>query len=74
MIGQEKAVRLLKALADKSRLQIVECIQGSISNPGKIARSLDRHRATVEKPSLRPAKSWNRRESSVAYKPRPFVN
>jgi DNA-binding transcriptional ArsR family regulator len=49
MSGQEKTERLLKALGDRSRLQIVECIQGGISNPGKIARSLDRHRSTVEK-------------------------
>lgn len=49
MSGQEKTERLLKALGDKSRLQIVECIQGGVSNPGKIARSLDRHRSTVEK-------------------------
>jgi DNA-binding transcriptional ArsR family regulator len=49
MIGQEKTERLLKALGDKSRLQIVECIQRGVSNPGKIARSLDRHRSTVEK-------------------------
>lgn len=49
MSGQEKTERLLKALGDKSRLQIVECIQKGISNPGKIARSLDRHRSTVEK-------------------------
>lgn len=49
MSGLEKTERLLKALGDKSRLQIVECIQGGISNPGKIARRLDRHRSTVEK-------------------------
>jgi DNA-binding transcriptional ArsR family regulator len=49
MSGQEKMERLLKALGDKSRLQIVECIQRGISNPGKMARSLDRHRSTIEK-------------------------
>jgi DNA-binding transcriptional ArsR family regulator len=49
MNSQEKTERLLKALGDKSRLQIVECIQRGVSNPGKIARSLDRHRSTVEK-------------------------
>lgn len=49
MNGQEKTERLLKALGDKSRLQILECIQGGVSNPGKMAHSLDRHRSTVEK-------------------------
>jgi DNA-binding transcriptional ArsR family regulator len=49
MSDQEKTERLLKALGNKSRLQIVECIQKGTANPGKIARSLDRHRATVEK-------------------------
>jgi DNA-binding transcriptional ArsR family regulator len=49
MSGQEKTEKLLKALGDRSRLQIMECIQGGISNPGKIARNLNRHRSTVEK-------------------------
>jgi DNA-binding transcriptional ArsR family regulator len=49
MNSQEKTERLLKALGDKSRLQILECIQGDISNPGKIARNLNRHRSTIEK-------------------------
>jgi DNA-binding transcriptional ArsR family regulator len=49
MSEQEKTEKLLKALGNKSRLQIVECIQRGIKNPGKIARSLDRHRSTVEK-------------------------
>jgi DNA-binding transcriptional ArsR family regulator len=49
MSSQEKTERLLKALGDKSRLQIMECIQRGVSNPGKIARSLDRHRSTIEK-------------------------
>jgi DNA-binding transcriptional ArsR family regulator len=49
MSGLEKTERLLKALGDKSRLQIVECIQEGTNNPGKIARRLDRHRSTVEK-------------------------
>jgi DNA-binding transcriptional ArsR family regulator len=40
---------LEKALADRSRLQILECIQKDVSNPGDIARKLDRHRSTVEK-------------------------
>jgi DNA-binding transcriptional ArsR family regulator len=49
MNDQEKMESLLKALGDKSRLEILECIERGISNPGKIARNLDRHRATVEK-------------------------
>jgi len=49
MNDKEKIESLLKALGDKSRLQILESIQGGIGNPGKIARNLDRHRATVEK-------------------------
>jgi DNA-binding transcriptional ArsR family regulator len=49
MIDHEKTERLLKALADKSRLQILECIQNQVANPGEIAKKLDRHRSTVEK-------------------------
>lgn len=49
MSEQEKVVNLLKALADKSRLQILECIQKGTSNPGEIAKKLNRHRSTVEK-------------------------
>ena len=49
MNSQEKTERLLKALGDKSRLQILECIQGDLSNPGKIALNLNRHRSTIEK-------------------------
>lgn len=41
--------RILKALASKSRLQILECIQKGVSNPGEIARELRRHRSTIEK-------------------------
>jgi DNA-binding transcriptional ArsR family regulator len=41
--------KILKALADTSRLQILECIENGVSNPGEIARKLDRHRSTVEK-------------------------
>jgi len=39
----------LKALASKSRLQILECIQKGVSNPGQMARELKRHRSTIEK-------------------------
>jgi DNA-binding transcriptional ArsR family regulator len=45
----EKEARILKALSDKTRLQILECIQNGISNPGEISRELKRHRATIEK-------------------------
>jgi len=49
MSNYEKTERLLKALADKSRLQILDCIQQGVSNPGEISKKLDRHRSTVEK-------------------------
>ncbi len=49
MEGFEKTERLLKALADRSRLEILDCIERGVSNPGEIARKLDRHRSTVEK-------------------------
>jgi DNA-binding transcriptional ArsR family regulator len=45
----EKTSRLLKAFVDVGRLQILECIQRGISNPGEISRELNRHRSTVEK-------------------------
>jgi DNA-binding transcriptional ArsR family regulator len=45
----EKTEKILKALADKSRLQILDCIRNGKSNPGEIARKLNRHRSTVEK-------------------------
>ena len=47
--GYERTERILKALASKSRLQILECIQRGVSNPGEIARKLKRHRSTIEK-------------------------
>lgn len=47
--GHIKTERILKALASKSRLQILDCIQKGISNPGEIARKLGRHRSTIEK-------------------------
>jgi DNA-binding transcriptional ArsR family regulator len=49
MSDYEKIEHLLKALADKSRLQILELIQDDVSNPGDIARKLQRHRSTIEK-------------------------
>jgi DNA-binding transcriptional ArsR family regulator len=45
----EKMEDLLKAMGDKSRLQILECIQQGINNPGKVSRNLNRHRSTIEK-------------------------
>ena len=39
----------MRALASKSRLQILECIQKGVSNPGQMARELKRHRSTIEK-------------------------
>jgi DNA-binding transcriptional ArsR family regulator len=49
MIDYEKTERFLKALADESRLQILECITNDVANPGEIAKRLNRHRSTVEK-------------------------
>lgn len=49
MSDYEKTEKTLKALADKSRLQILDCVQKGISNPGDIAKKLDRHRSTIEK-------------------------
>jgi DNA-binding transcriptional ArsR family regulator len=49
MNDQEKAEGLLKALSDRSRQQILECIQRGVNNPGQIARNLNRHRSTIEK-------------------------
>ena len=40
---------VLKALASKARLEILECIQKGMSNPGEIAAKLSRHRSTIEK-------------------------
>ena len=49
MSNYEKTERILKALADKSRLQILDCIEKGVSNPGEVANELNRHRSTVEK-------------------------
>ncbi|NWG10273.1 winged helix-turn-helix transcriptional regulator [Candidatus Bathyarchaeota archaeon] len=49
MSDYNKREKLLKALAEKSRLQILDCIQKGIANPGNIAKKLDRNRSTVEK-------------------------
>jgi DNA-binding transcriptional ArsR family regulator len=40
---------VLKALASKARLEILECIQKGMSNPGEMAGKLSRHRSTIEK-------------------------
>ncbi|WXG43719.1 MAG: helix-turn-helix domain-containing protein [Promethearchaeati archaeon SRVP18_Atabeyarchaeia-1] len=44
-----KTERMLRALASKSRLQILECIQKGVANPGEISKELKRHRSTIEK-------------------------
>jgi DNA-binding transcriptional ArsR family regulator len=49
MSDYEGTEKLLKALADESRLQILDCIQKGTANPGEIARKLNRHRSTIEK-------------------------
>lgn len=49
MSDYDKREKLLKALADKSRLQILDCIRKEIANPGDIAKKLNRYRSTVEK-------------------------
>ena len=41
--------RIMKALGSSTRLEIVELIERGISNPGEIARKMDRHRSTIEK-------------------------
>jgi DNA-binding transcriptional ArsR family regulator len=49
MSNYEKTEKLLKALASKSRLQVLECIQKGVTNPGDMAKRLKRHRSTIEK-------------------------
>ena len=49
MSEYEKTEKVLKALACKSRLEILDCIRKGISNPGEVARKLKRHRSTIEK-------------------------
>lgn len=49
MSGYEKTEKVLKALACRSRLQILDCIQNGISNPGEISKESKRHRSTIEK-------------------------
>lgn len=49
MIDYERTEKVLKALADGSRLRILNCIEKEISNPGEIAKQLKRHRSTIEK-------------------------
>jgi DNA-binding transcriptional ArsR family regulator len=49
MSSLQKMETILKALADKSRLQMLDCIRRGITNPGEISRELNRHRSTVEK-------------------------
>jgi len=49
MSDYEKTEKILKALGCKPRLQIIECIQMGIDNPGEMAKKLKRHRSTIEK-------------------------
>jgi len=49
MSNYEKTEKLLNALASKTRLQILELIREGTSNPGDMARKLNRHRSTIEK-------------------------
>lgn len=49
MTDYEKTVRLLNALGSMTRLQILELIEKEVSNPGDMAKKLNRHRSTVEK-------------------------
>lgn len=49
MNAYEKTEKILNALANRSRLQILECMQKGISNPGEMATELKRHRSTIEK-------------------------
>jgi len=49
MSEYEKTEKILKALACKSRLQILDCIRSGVSNPGEMDGKLKRHRSTIEK-------------------------
>lgn|GEM_PF-1543672 len=44
-----REIEVFKALGSESRLQILECIEGGVVNPGEIAEKLERPRSTVEK-------------------------
>jgi DNA-binding transcriptional ArsR family regulator len=43
-----KLEKLMKAFASAIRLEIIECIQMGITNPGDIAITINKHRSTVE--------------------------
>lgn len=47
MSNYEKTVKVLRALASKPRIQILECMQTGIFNPSQIAKSLRRSPSTV---------------------------
>jgi len=49
MSSIDKTVEVLNSLANKSRLQILDCIRDGARNPGEMAKKLGRHRSTVEK-------------------------
>jgi predicted transcriptional regulator len=48
MSNSEKTITILRALASRPRLQVLECVQKGISHPNEIAKTLRRGRGTVE--------------------------
>jgi len=48
MLDFSKLEKLMKAFASSTRLEIIDCIQLGISNPGDIAITINKHRSTVE--------------------------
>jgi len=49
MGSTDKTVKFLHALANESRLQILDCVRNGIKNPGQMSKKLKRHRSTIEK-------------------------
>ncbi|MBK5114835.1 MAG: helix-turn-helix transcriptional regulator [Candidatus Heimdallarchaeota archaeon] len=48
MMDFSKLEKLMKAFASSTRLEIIDCIQMGITNPGNIAITINKHRSTVE--------------------------
>lgn len=48
MDNADKAVEIMKALASKPRIQLLEFIQKGLTHPDEMARALDRGRQTIE--------------------------
>lgn len=44
-----REIDVFKALGSESRLRILECIEEGVTNPGEIAKKLERPRSTIEK-------------------------